>query len=74
MIDAELWLQTDQFIFPLVGHRVRTRPPLEPHPVTELGFEAKAVANDEVLITAEFAILAGDVQEFAEIAVVGIVI
>jgi hypothetical protein len=72
-MDAAVELQTLQLRVFAVGHAVKVRPPVDPHPVTAFGLVAKAVVKVEVVAKPVMVAVAGVVQVFAAIALVGIV-
>jgi hypothetical protein len=71
VIEAEVWLQTDQFNVLADGHAVNARPPFTPQPVTAFGLVANAVSNAEVVARPVIVFVAAVVHVFAAIAVVG---
>jgi hypothetical protein len=72
-MDAAVELQTLQLRVFAVGHAVKVRPPVDPHPVTAFGLVAKAVVKVEVVAKPVMVAVAAVVQVFAAIALVGIV-
>src|SRR5580704_12487617 len=54
-----------------VGQAVKVSPPVAPQPVMALGFDAKAVLKVEVAVRPVIVAVAGEVQELAAMAPVG---
>jgi hypothetical protein len=71
VIEAAVWLHTDQLSVLAVGKAVKVSPPLAPHPVTAFGFVAKAVEKAEVVAKPVMVTVAVVVQVLAAMAVVG---